>query len=50
MVPFFPLGPVPHFEDCFTAGASKKRVANLWTEFAARRRDALIANGKDRKT
>jgi hypothetical protein len=28
-------------------GSPQKRVANLWTEFAAQRRDALIANGKE---
>jgi len=28
----------------------KKRVANLWTEFAAHRRDTLIANGKEPQT
>jgi hypothetical protein len=28
-------------------GSPPKRVANLWTEFAAQRGDALIANGKE---
>ena len=28
-------------------GSPQKRVANLWTEFAARRGDALITNGKE---
>jgi hypothetical protein len=28
-------------------GSPHPRVANLWTEFAARGRDALIANGKE---
>jgi len=27
-------------------GFTQKRVANLWTEFSAHRRDAMIANGK----
>jgi hypothetical protein len=30
-----------------TEGAPQKRVANLWTEFAAHHRDALVANGKE---
>jgi len=35
----------------FLSSANKdlpqKRVANLWTEFAAQQREAVIANGKE---
>jgi hypothetical protein len=36
------------FGDCFNGkGGHPKRVANLWTEFSAQRRDAMIVNGKE---
>jgi hypothetical protein len=34
-------------ETVSTEGSLQKRVANLWTEFAAHESEALIANGKE---
>ena len=35
------------FDSVSTEGFTPKRVANLWTEFSAERRYAMIANGKE---